>query len=346
MDERDEAAAGRDSNLFAPLAIIAAVVVCFGLYQASAVFIPIAFALFIIAVTWPVQRVLQARMPRVLAACLTVAVTLMAILVLGYLLVWGFNRVGEWLFANLPRFQALYEQAVAKLEKSGLMVVGPLSDYFDFNSGLRLLRQLGSHLQGITTFALVTAVYVLLGLLEVDQFRAKLERMRRGDVGPALIRVSADVAAKMQTYMVVRTAMSVMTGVVIWAFALVAGLELATAWGVIAFALNYIPFLGPLVATVFPTAFALLQFESWQTALLVFVVLNLIQFVIGSYLEPRVSGAALAISPFMVLFAVFFWTYLWGIAGTFIGVPVTIALIATVGAFEKGKWLADVMREE
>ena len=80
-------------------------------------------------------------------------------------------------------------------------------------------------------------------------------------------------------------------------------------WGVIAFALNYIPVIGPLIATVFPTLFAMAQFASWQTALTVFACLNLIQFLIGSYLEPRVAGSALSISPSVVLFAVFFRTF-------------------------------------
>ena len=57
-----------------------------------------------------------------------------------------------------------------------------------------------------------------------------------------------------------------------------------------------------------------------------FIGLNVVQFVVGSYIEPRVTGAAVSISPFMVLFAVFFWAMLWGIAGAFIGVPILIAL--------------------
>jgi AI-2E family transporter len=53
---------------------------------------------------------------------------------------------------------------------------------------------------------------------------------------------------------------------------------------------------------------------------------NLIQFLVGSYLEPQIAGSSLSITPFVVLFAVFFWTSLWGIAGTFIGVPIVIAI--------------------
>jgi predicted PurR-regulated permease PerM len=125
--------------------------------------------------------------------------------------------------------------------------------------------------------------------------------------------------------------------------ALLAGLELATAWGVIAFVFNYIPFIGPLFATVFPTLFALVQFGSWEFSLVVFACLNLVQFLIGSYLEPRIAGAALSVSPFLILFAVFFWSFLWGIAGAFIGIPIVIAFLAICEQHESSKWVATLL---
>lgn len=73
--------------------------------------------------------------------------------------------------------------------------------------------------------------------------------------------------------------------------------------------------------------------------LTVFFGLNVIQFVIGSYLEPRLSGSALAISPFAVVFAVFFWTFLWGIPGAFIGVPVTIAILSLFELNAQLRWI-------
>jgi AI-2 transport protein TqsA len=131
--------------------------------------------------------------------------------------------------------------------------------------------------------------------------------------------------------MVVRFGMSALTGFSFWAFTAVYGLELHREWGVIAFVLNFVPFIGSFIATLLPTLFAAAQFESLSAAFVVFIGLNLLQFVISSYIEPRVAGTAVSVSPFMVLFAVFFWGMLWGIAGAFIGVPILIAL-ATVCA--------------
>jgi predicted PurR-regulated permease PerM len=79
-----------------------------------------------------------------------------------------------------------------------------------------------------------------------------------------------------------------------------------------------------------------------------FVGLNVIQFMIGSYLEPRLAGTKLAISPFVVMFAIFFWTYLWGIPGTFIGVPIVIAMLAICEQYPSSRWFSDLLsgREE
>jgi predicted PurR-regulated permease PerM len=153
---------------------------------------------------------------------------------------------------------------------------------------------------------------------------------------------SAAIALKFRRYMLIRTVMSLATGILVWALATSSGLQLAIEWGVIAFVLNYIPFIGPFIATIFPTLFALAQFESWQAALAMFVGFNVIQFVIGSYIEPRVSGSALAISPFLVLFSVFLWTYLWGFFGAFIGVPISIAVLTLCAQHPSTRWVADL----
>ena len=74
--------------------------------------------------------------------------------------------------------------------------------------------------------------------------------------------------------------------------------------------------------------------------------LNLVQFLIGSYLEPRVAGAALSISPFLVLFAVFFWMFLWGIPGALIGVPIVIAALTICEQYSASRWVAKLLSGE
>jgi predicted PurR-regulated permease PerM len=292
---------------------------------------PVAFALFIIAIVWPLQRRLQAILPQVIAVLVTAAVALLAIGVGGWLVVWGFGGIAQWVIANAARLQGLYMHAADLLERRGLYAAELFAEQVNVLWLVQVLRAIGGSLQGVLTFSVVTFVFVILGLLEVEPLGRRLRRIGDGAVGATAIDTVAEIAARLQTYMLVRLGMSVLTGLAFWIFTAVDGLELRREWGVIAFVLNFIPFIGPFVATLLPTLFAAAQFESIYAALVVFIGLNLLQFVIGSYIEPRVAGTAVSVSPFMVLFAVFFWGMLWGIAGAFIGVPILIAL-ATVCA--------------
>jgi len=325
------------------LGLITAVLLFAALYFARSILAPVAFSLFVIAIVWPLQRTLEIRVPRLLALVATLVVTLLVISVLGYLIVWAFSTVGRWLIDNALRFQALYVQWTDWLEEHGILVTSFLVENFNAGWLIRAVQEIGGRLQGFVTFVVITFVFTALGLLEVEIARKNIETLRNMEAARAILQASTQIADKFQRYMLVRSAMSVLTGLVVWAFALVAGLELATAWGVIGFVLNYIPFIGPLVATVFPTLFALLQFGSWQLAVIVFVGLNVIQFLIGSYLEPRIAGAALSLSPFLVVFAVFFWAFLWGIPGAFIGVPIVIAALALCEQRESTRWIAALL---
>ena len=305
--------------------LAAAVVLCAALYVAGTLVAPVAFALFVIAVVYPLQAGLERALPKMAAVLLTLVVTLAVVGGVSSVVVWGFSHVATWVFQNTARFQALYAQAAEWLEGHGFVLASLWAEHFDVRWLLRLFQDVSGRLQGLASFLVFTFIYVLLGLLEVDAMASQVRRLSDTGRVPFLAPALADIAGKLQTYMAVRTLMSVATGAVVWVFTLTAVLELALAWGAIAFALNYIPFIGPFVATLLPTLFALAQFESWEMAVFVFVCLNVIQFLSGSYLEPRLAGKALAVSPFLVLFSVFAFAFLWGISGAFIGVPIVIA---------------------
>ncbi len=332
---------GRGTGIL--VGIIAAIAICAALSLAETLLVPVAFSLFIMAVVWPLQKALQARLPKILAVLATLVITLLVVGSVLSLVVWGLGHVGQWVFSNMARLQSVYLEITEWLEGHGFVMAGLLAEHFDVRWMLRLAQGLSSRLNSLASFLIVTLVFVLLGLLEMDALRSQVANLRRRDFGAFLLVSGADVAAKLQKYMLVRTLMSIATGVVVWGFTLAAGLELATAWGAIAFALNYIPFIGPFVATMLPTTFALAQSGSWELALLVFVCLNVIQFLSGSYLEPRIAGKALSVSPYMVLFSIFLWSFLWGLPGAFIGVPILIAAVTICAHSSSASWVSDLL---
>jgi predicted PurR-regulated permease PerM len=323
--------------------LAALVVIAAAVAQASTVFAPLALALFVIAIVWPLQQRLQSRMPRLLALAITIIVTVVACLAFASLAVWGFSRVGRSLVTDSARYQALYGNLITWLDGHGISVAGLWAEHFNVTWLLRVTQLVTGRVNTTLSFWLIALVYVVLGLLEVDDMRRKVTALDNREAARVLLEGSAATAAKFRKYMLVRTQMSIITGLLVGAFAWINGLQFALEWGVIAFALNYVPFVGPFIATLFPTLLAMAQFGSWQAVVGIFVGLNIIQFVVGSYVEPRVSGDMLAISPSVVLFAIFLWTFLWGLFGTFIGVPITLAILTFCGQHPSSRWLADLL---
>jgi AI-2 transport protein TqsA len=246
--------------------ICATILALAGLWAASAVITPVTFALFIIALVWPLQRRLQAVLPQVIAVLVTAAVALLAIGG-GWLVAWGFGGIAQWVIANAARLQGLYMHAAELLERRGLYAAELFAQQINVLWLVQVLRAIGGSLQGVVSFCIVTFVFVILGLLEVVPLGRRLRRIGKGQSGAATIDTAAEIAARLQTYMLVRFGMSVLTGLGFWAFAAIYGLELQREWGVIAFVLNFIPFIGSFVATLLPTLFAAAQFESLYAAL-------------------------------------------------------------------------------
>src|SRR6516225_6358543 len=217
--------------------ISAAVLTLAGLWAARAVITPVAFALFIIALVWPLQRWLQAVLPQVIAVLVTAVVVLLAIGGGGWLVVWGFWGIAQWVIANAARLQGLYMHAADLLEQRGLYAAELFAQQINVLWLVQILRAISGSLQGILSFCIVTLVFVILGLLEVEPLGRRLRRV--GSEG--VIDTAGEIAARLQTYMLVRFGMSVLTGLAFWAFTAVDGLELQREWGVIAFVLTSYP---------------------------------------------------------------------------------------------------------
>jgi AI-2 transport protein TqsA len=332
----------RNAAFRASATLVAAIAISVATYQAEVVLAPLTLGLFIIALVWPVQGWLQRWMPALAAVAIVTTATVVVVVAFASLIVWGVARVSTGLLADVARYQEIYNMAVDWLDRHGVSIAGVWAEHVNARQMLGWAHQVTNRVRTTLSFWLITLLYVLLGLTEVDDIRRKLEAHVDHDAAKALLSATADTARKFRAYMVVRTEMSLATGVLVGVFAWAVGLKFPLEWGVIAFTLNYIPFIGPFVATLFPTLLEMTQFTSWEALFGLFVCLNVIQFVIGSYVEPRVSGAVLPVSPVVVLLAVFFWAYIWGLYGAFIGVPIVIAVLTFSGHYPSTRWIADL----
>lgn len=321
--------------------LFAAFLATAALYFARVVFEPIAFALFGMALVWPFQKALEARLPKSVALGLTVLLALLVIFALAAAIVWSIDDVVHWTVANVTRFQSLYARWTGWLDGHGIHLSEGLGQY-DVRTFVNVLQAIALEANYFVGFCLIVFLLMTFGLTELGSFRRRLEAVAPG-IGQDTSRMAAEIAGKIRKYMLIRTLTSGLTGLAVLVFTISIGLDLAIAWGIIAFVLNYIPFLGTLIAVALPVLFSGVQFESWQMAVSIFGGLYLIQFLIGSYLEPIIAGRTLSISPLVMLVSFFFWAFLWGIPGAFIGIPVTIALLAICERNRSLNWLARLL---
>lgn len=327
----------------AMLAICTIILVAAALYFTRSILAPFAFAIFMVALVWPLQRALERKLPQPVALLLTLLVTIAVVVAVSSMVTWALSVERAWLVGHAARFQTVYLEWTRWLEEHEIFVVGPLSERFDAMWLVRLFQTLIGHINTLVGFAVLAFVFLMLALMETGDFRERLALASKQAKGPDFAEVGEAIAAKIRKYMIVRTQMSALTGFAVWGWALFSGLELAPAWGIIAFVVNYIPFIGSFVATLLPSLFAVAQFGTLHDSLFVLLGMFAIQFGIGNYLEPLVAGAALSISPLAVVFAVFFFGFLWGIPGAFLGVPILIAILMLCAHYPSTKWISTLL---
>jgi AI-2 transport protein TqsA len=138
--------------------------------------------------------------------------------------------------------------------------------------------------------------------------------------------VFGEVESQIRSYLVLKVSVSFVTGVLVWALLALIGLDLAAVFGLMAFALNFIPSLGSIIATMLPIPLALVQFETALPVVLVCLLPGGLQFLVGNVFEPRFMGSKLKIHPITLMLSLIFWGVLWGIPGMIMATPIMVVL--------------------
>ncbi len=203
----------------------------------------------------------------------------------------------------------------------------------------RILGTGASFFFGVFGEMLVVLVMMMLLLLESDKLPARLKQVYGDEKAEGILDVFREVGLSVTRYVSLKVWISLLTAIsgiaVMWAF----GLHYAVTFGIIIFVFNFVPYLGSVIATLFPCFIALLQFSP-ITALWLGVSLTIAQQVIGNFVEPRVVGKGLAISPVVVVLSLGFWGWLWGIGGMILAVPITVTLRIILEHFETTRQFA------
>lgn len=139
------------------------------------------------------------------------------------------------------------------------------------------------------------------------------------------LRILNALEANLTRYLATVTLINISLGIVAGCAYAVIGVPNAAAWGVLAFVLNYIPYVGPLIMEIILFGVGLVAFPTLTQALIPPAVHLGLSLVEGHLLTPAIIGRRLILNPLAVFLALVFWTWLWGPVGAFLAVPLLIA---------------------
>ena len=193
----------------------------------------------------------------------------------------------------------------------------------------------------------VIIVYVIFLLLEENFIPVKLEQIfQNTDRKGTLQDILADIGKSINTYFFVKTSMSLLTGALSYIVLLLFGVDFAALWAFLIFLFNYIPYVGSLIATLLPALFAIFQFASFWPFLWVFLAVEAVQIFVGNYIEPKIMGKTLNLSPLFVILALSFWGSIWGIVGMILSVPIVSVIVIIMSHFPSTKNIAIFLSEQ
>lgn len=315
---------------------IALIAVGFLLQITSAFTIPFVIAALLVVALAPIQDWLEARrVPRGLASTIVLLGLFLVVFGLGVLVYDSVRSVtrgihdyvegGKELLLRLDalaveRFGVSLRDEFAQGESGS-----SLADLFSQGGVIEAINSSLGSFMGFFSGLLLTVLFLLFILGSRGLMMEKLRHFfadRDFDEADTQ-EIIKTVTQQVQAYLVLKTLISLGTGAAVWVVAYAFGLDFPIVWGFLTFLLNYIPSIGPIIASAPPIAIAFLQFESPWTALLVSVLILVVQFVSGNVIEPKIMGDRLNLNIVVVLMSLFVWGLVWGFAGMVLSVPLT-----------------------
>ncbi len=348
------------------LSLACVVIIVAGLRAASEMLIPIILGLFLAVLSMPILNWLGRRgVPRALAVILTILFDVLILFGLAFvasgvipefqgkrlvyadLLKKRVSEFTEWADAQLMSLSNIANNVGENGEAIDVEQIWTFNEIFnrywdssliiDFVGQTEVVGRLTS-LMAQSFFVLVIMIFILA---ESGRYPGKLRQVFRAK-GPDLRRFR-NSSMEIQKYLGIKTAVSMVTGILAWLVCTIFGVDFPILWGMVAFGFNYIPAIGSLLAAIPPIVLALILHDTmWPAVGVLFGYLS-INVTLGNFLEPMVLGNRFGISTVVVILSVLFWGYVWGPVGMFLAVPLTMMVKVMLDNSNDFRWLSVLM---
>ncbi|MBL8532001.1 MAG: AI-2E family transporter [Hyphomonadaceae bacterium] len=331
-----------DLSQRAPLWIVAAGVIAAGLFFLREPLTQFALALILWLAIDGLAETLDKRLPvlpRWLALPIALVLVLSLVALVVFVIVSNLGAMAANYASYETRLNALFAQGYAML---GL--AGPAPTLENLIARLdpgQVATEVGQGLRALSSDIMFILIYLGFMFPAAAVMPRKLNFIfGRGAKRESARDVFHRIRVSMETYLWVQTVISLIITALTYVTLVIIGVNNALFWSFVIFFLNYIPTIGSVVATVVATAAAIVQFDSIGPIIATGVGVGAWQFIIGNFVQPRMTGDSLNLSAVVVLLALAIWGAIWGIAGAFLAAPLTVMLMIVLAQFQSTRWIA------
>ena len=316
------------------LLLFVIVIIVFGavLKITAAVVLPFTVAVLLAMVISPIVKFMgRYHIPRTLSIFLVLIFLLGTLFFIGVLL---YNS-GRTIITLYPRYEARLTEIYVYVARFFELPYDEHLSFFDniwgqigVRSRVRVMTlSFSNAFFQFLSYAVMVAIFMVFLLYEVTYFKNKLDKAFEGTKADQIKKISADIMTQVTRYLSIKFIISVVNGVLVGVALKIVGLEFAAVWGVIQFVVNFIPNLGSIAVGVAATCFSVIQFWPDPAPIIITgLIMLVINLVLGSFLDPKIMGDNLGLSPLMVLISLLIWGYIWGFTGLIIAVPMMVII--------------------
>jgi AI-2 transport protein TqsA len=314
------------------------VIVVSGLKMASSLVVPFLLSVFIAMIVSPLLALLKKRgIPGVAAIALVIMLIMSIGLMLGAVIGSSLDSFREDMPIYSAKLSAMSESLQQWLSARGIAIdATQWQSSFDPSAVMGLVGSTLASFGNVMTNSVMILLTVIFILAENITFAEKL-KLARGNANSQqwLSKFSDSV----QGYLAIKAAISVATGLLIFIWLSIVGVDYAVLWGLLAFLLNFVPTVGSFIAAVPAVLLALVQLGLGPAGLTLggFVAVN---FLMGSALEPRLMGKGLDLSPLVVFVSLVLWGWVLGPVGMLLSIPLTIMIKIALETQPDTRWIS------
>ena len=317
------------------------------LYYGKFLLLPLLLAIFIFVIIKSLSEKLVNFFEKKFNLHLNTSFSLVLVLIFFLAIIYFFWKILEQNLTNVVQKADYYQNNLIKISNFfsdfEVNTLVEVNNFFESVNFLNIFSKIINYLTELTGNFSLIIIYVIFFIIEEKFLIQKINFLFKKN---RTIKILKKINVDIFRYFQIKTLTSMLIGLVTYIVLFSINIDLAPTFGMLAFFLNFIPFIGSLLSVVIPSLFSFIQFLDLFNTISIFIILSIFQILIGNFLETKLMGKTLNISPIVMIIFLSVMGHIWGVAGMFLSVPMLVFMLIVFSNFQSTKNLSIIISEK